>query len=471
MTPGLSEPAPHAPAGAIATLRALLARPAAADALVWAVVPAPLAAPERLIQLADGTALAAHAAAFLPGEARPALLGDGRNALNDGGGLAAVGLTHALRADGAGRLVSLAGGVRGIARRFDRRGDGPSPRLLGGAAFAPLRAPGPWSAFGDATFWVARWTYVIEDGRAWLAACVDGAALADARAPLEEELGGWLRGLDAAPTPTPGRVPHGIATVEAAEVVERRVQRALDVIDRGEAGKLVVATHARVTGLAGVTDLDVLARLAAKVPGVRFLYRVGGASFLGGTPERLVAVRGRLVSADALAGSAAPGRADELLASDKDRREHAMVVEHLVRGLAGAGVTVAPPAAPRLRVLPTVAHLHTPIAGTLAAPAHVLELAAALHPTPAVAGTPPAVAAAWLAAEEPIARGWYAGPVGWCTPDGDGELVVALRSGLLVDDGALCQAGAGIVAGSSPPREREEMALKLGVMLEALGAR
>ena len=452
MTPGLSE-ATHAPAEAIATLRGLLARPAATDALVWAAVPAPLAAPERLLELAGPTV---RAAAFLPA---------------DGGGLAAVGLTHALSADGPGRLVALAGGVRGIARRFDRRGDGPAPRLVGGAAFAPLPAPGPWAPFGDATFWVARWTYVIENNRAWLAACVDGGALADARESLEDELAGWLRGLDASPTTTPGAPPRGVATIEAAEVIERRVERALAVIGRGEAGKLVVATHARVSGLAGVSDLDVLGRIAPKAPGVRFLFRAGGASFLGGTPERLVAVRGRVVSADALAGSTAPARAAELLASDKDRREHAMVVDHLVRGLAAAGVTVAPAAAPTLRVLPTVAHLHTPISGTLTSPAHVLELAAALHPTPAVAGTPPAVAAAWLALEEPLARGWYAGPVGWCTPEGDGELVVALRSGLLADGGALCQAGAGIVAGSSPPREREEMAMKLGVMLEALGAR
>ena len=452
MTPGLSE-ATHAPAEAIATLRGLLARPAATDALVWAAVPAPLAAPERLLELAGPTV---RAAAFLPA---------------DGGGLAAVGLTHALSADGPGRLVALAGGVRGIARRFDRRGDGPAPRLVGGAAFAPLPAPGPWAPFGDATFWVARWTYVIENNRAWLAACVDGGALADARESLEDELAGWLRGLDASPTTTPGAPPRGVATIEAAEVIERRVERALAVIGRGEAGKLVVATHARVSGLAGVSDLDVLGRIAPKAPGVRFLFRAGGASFLGGTPERLVAVRGRVVSADALAGSTAPARAAELLASDKDRRE----LEHVGRRRER----------PRDRRV-QVRHRrqdaqgrgrgggHGDAGGREAADQVVDDhrvLAAALHPTPAVAGTPPAVAAAWLALEEPLARGWYAGPVGWCTPEGDGELVVALRSGLLADGGALCQAGAGIVAGSSPPREREEMAMKLGVMLEALGAR
>jgi isochorismate synthase EntC len=128
------------------------------------------------------------------------------------------------------------------------------------------------------------------------------------------------------------------------------------------------------------------------------------------------------------------------------------------------------PGTPEARVLRDVIHLATPIRGRLAADTHILELAAALHPTPAVGGVPRDRALAFIAGHEPP-RGWYAAPVGWFDRAGDGELAVALRSGVLRGATAHLFAGGGIVVGSDPEAELAETALKLRPMLAALGAR
>jgi isochorismate synthase EntC len=121
-----------------------------------------------------------------------------------------------------------------------------------------------------------------------------------------------------------------------------------------------------------------------------------------------------------------------------------------------------------VRALRHLLHLWTPIVGTLRERRHVLELAAALHPTPAVGGVPARFAGEWIAARE-IARGWYAGPVGWFDLDGNGDLAIALRCGLVAANRARLWAGGGIVAGSDPDGELAETDIKLRAMLGALG--
>jgi len=158
----------------------------------------------------------------------------------------------------------------------------------------------------------------------------------------------------------------------------------------------------------------------------------------------------------------------ELRASHKERREHDLVV-HAIRDALADWAEVDAPDAPDLRVLRHVVHLHTPFRARLHAPRHVLELAARLHPTPAVGGTPRELAVDWIRTREPVARGWYAAPVGWFDLDGNGELAVAIRSGVLVGNRAHLWAGGGIVAGSDPDRELAETEIKLRAMLGALG--
>ena len=124
---------------------------------------------------------------------------------------------------------------------------------------------------------------------------------------------------------------------------------------------------------------------------------------------------------------------------------------------------------PSVRELKDVLHLHTEIRGELAGDRHVLDLVEMLHPTPAVGGVPTAAAVEWIREHETHARGWYAAPVGWFDADGDGELMVALRSCVLAGDRAWLWAGAGIVADSDPIAELAETALKEQALLGALG--
>ncbi|MCB1034068.1 MAG: chorismate-binding protein, partial [Acidobacteria bacterium] len=177
------------------------------------------------------------------------------------------------------------------------------------------------------------------------------------------------------------------------------------------------------------------------------------------------------IETEALAGSIGSGdrQAARLLASHKDLGEHALVVEHLVERLRPFCDTLDWSTQPRIRELRNLLHLHTPIRGRLHRDTHILDLVAALHPTPAVAGVPAEAAVRWIAQRESTPRGWYAGPVGWFDAAGDGEFDVALRSCLLAGPTVWLFAGAGIMLDSDPEAEYQETALKQRSLLAALG--
>ena len=171
---------------------------------------------------------------------------------------------------------------------------------------------------------------------------------------------------------------------------------------------------------------------------------------------------------DALAGTAPVGpNAGQLLNSDKDRREHELVVEAITEVLHHNGLTPRRPRHPRLARHGQLVHLHTPITAALG-DQQPLALAAALHPTPAVAGLPRREAMAALRSLEPFERGYYAAPIGWIDSEGDTELRVAIRSGSLQGQRLELTAGAGLVPGSAVDRELAEVALKLGVLQQQL---
>jgi isochorismate synthase len=201
---------------------------------------------------------------------------------------------------------------------------------------------------------------------------------------------------------------------------------------------------------------------------------------MGATPERLVRTSGRSFETVAIAGSAPRGatrdedtaRAAALLASEKDREEHDVVVAMIRASLTPLTERLEVAAAPSILALRTVQHLVTPIRGLLrndAGPAGLLALAERLHPTPAVGGEPRDQALEMIAEHEGGERGGYAGPVGWLGSDGDGELMVALRCGIVAGQSATLFAGCGIVADSDPSAEWEESWLKLRALASALG--
>lgn len=240
-----------------------------------------------------------------------------------------------------------------------------------------------------------------------------------------------------------------------------------DLVDRAKAGiaageleKVVLARAVEAAAVAA--PWDVFLALCSVSAARHFFFRSSeGACFMGATPETLVRWRGARLEVDALAGSAPVGAAF----TDKERREHEVVVRDVLRAL--EGLPVQAPAGPSVMELPYVRHLHTPVRARVEPGFDFGALLARLFPTSAVAGAPRERALRFIAEHEGLARGWYAGAVGRLAP-GDADLAVALRC-LLVEDGkARVFAGAGIVAGSDAQAEWEETARKLTPALRAL---
>jgi menaquinone-specific isochorismate synthase len=383
--------------------------------------------------------------------------------------LVGVGVAHELRGRGDARWSEIVAGATHVGGTGAVR-----PRFVGGLAFVPGAADAaPWTGFGDAWFALPRWSYIREGSEAHLVLALDEqSARHDWHAELAAFRAAFAGGFQPRPQPPMTALDRGDTQAWRAQV-----KAITDAIARGEHAKIVAARSAIVSLAGEARAADLLAELDARHGEcVRVLVRPPGAgALIAATPERLVKLDGGAVQCDALAGShvrtdGAPGPdgAGALMASGKDRREHDLVVKAIASALGGLGADVRVPDAPVVRTLRHVLHLHTPITATLHSPRHVLELAAALHPTPAVGGTPTRIATRWIADHE-VPRGWYASPVGWFDLDGNGELAVAIRSGVLAGERAHLWAGAGIVAGSDPDRELAETELKLRAMLGALG--
>ena len=177
-----------------------------------------------------------------------------------------------------------------------------------------------------------------------------------------------------------------------------------------------------------------------------------------------------------MAGSVARGATDaedeqlarQLHASTKDAKEHRLVASFVVDALRPLAATVTA-RDPEVARFTNIQHLATTVDVRLREPsADVLTLAGALHPTPAVGGWPREAADRLIDELEGMERGWYAGAVGWIDGRGDGELAVALRCGLLWEDGARLYAGVGVMPDSDPARELEETELKFKALLTAL---
>ncbi len=394
--------------------------------------------------------------------------------------LAADGVAAEIEASGPERFRALAEQARSVADATwlaDELGEsGLRPAWLGGFGFLDDAPPiGPWRDFPAARFVLPAWLDVRDDDAAWAHRAVQvdpGAHAADvlARLALPREL----------PTAAAAATRGARLRSELDESdYLARIRLALDAVRRGEAEKLVVASELRCHAPGGLDLERVLASLRARHPGCRiFAVARGDVTFLGATPERLVAVRGGVVRADALAGTAPRGRdpaedralARALLESKKEQEEHAVVVRAVREALEPLCKTLELDEAPRLRRLHRIQHLHTRARGTLppGTSAPVLRVAQRLHPTPAVSGSPGDAALAWLCRNEGLDRGWYAGGVGWLDLAGEGELAVALRSAWVRGSEARLFAGGGIVADSDPEAELRETRLKLGMAQAAL---
>ena len=357
---------------------------------------------------------------------------------------------------------------------------GAGPVWTGGLAFASNGATAPhWSSFPPAMMVLPELSFSRFEDRTWLTVNVVVAGAEDRESAIAR-VRRRLACLVDEPLPMLDPHPTGATTIRSVappSAFEQAVAAAVTRIRAGEFDKVVLAREVTVEAPAAHSPAAVFGALRELFPSC-FCFCCGSpeAAFLGASPELLIRRRGAGAASVALAGStrrsADPAVDDhlgqQLLHSDKDRTEHEIVARRIERTLRPHSVWVEAAAEAELIKVANIQHLATPVRAQLAEPLSAIELAALLHPTPAVGGEPRGRALAAIGELERMDRGWYAGPVGWMDSAEDGEFCVALRSALLRDRVAHLYAGGGIVADSDPAAELAETEVKLGAMLPLL---
>jgi salicylate biosynthesis isochorismate synthase len=402
----------------------------------------------------------------------------------DGSAVAALGSVRTLERQGEDRFSQIASRWSSLAAgALADDPDGPPASGLiavGGFAFRPDGGGSPrWEGFAPASMVVPELSLARRSDRVAFTLNVEVApddTVEDLDARVAARLGELrsrrLPMLDPAPAGE-YRVLSPMPPAHYEEAVVRAVQR----IRAGELEKVVLArdveVHAPVDHDAGA----VFGLLREAFPSC-YVFAVGrgDATFVAASPELLVRREGQRASTVALAGSirrsADPAidvhLGEQLLQSEKDREENAIVMRRIARALRPHAVWVTAAPEPALVRVANIQHLGTPIRAQLAGPLGAIELAGILHPTPAVGGEPWPVAERLIPALEGLDRGWYAGPVGWTDAVGDGEFCVALRCALLRRRRAHLYSGCGIVRDSDAAAELAETEVKLEAVLPVL---
>jgi menaquinone-specific isochorismate synthase len=399
--------------------------------------------------------------------------------------LAALGVAAEVDSRGDDRFGDVATGCLGMAGEavVDEPAGlpaGAGPVWVGGFAFDPEGgSSSSWSSLAPGSMVLPELSLCRSGGESFLTlnAVVHPGDDAGQKA---DALVARLSGLRSDPLPLLD--PHLTSRVEIRSALppgdfERSVLAATERIDAGEMSKVVLAREVLVSAGAAHDPAALFGAMREQFSSC-FCFCCGTpeAAFIGASPELLVRRSGAGVSTVALAGSTRRSSdpavddhlGEQLLRSDKDRREHAIVAERIARTLRPHAVWVEATPEPEIVKVANIQHLATPVVAQLAEPRSAVELAGLLHPTPAVGGEPKEAAKAAIAELEQMDRGWYAGPVGWMDSTEDGEFCVALRSALLRDREAHLYAGVGIVAGSDPAAELAETEIKLGALLPLL---
>jgi isochorismate synthase len=396
--------------------------------------------------------------------------------------LAALGIAHEARSRGKRRFEDVAGeclrlNEGSILDEPSGLPAGAGPVWTGGFAFdADGASTTPWSSFEPASMALPEVSLCRQGDDVFVTVNVIVSPGDDA-GQVADRAQARLTGLR--PDGLPLLDPHLTGRPEIRSVLppgdfEGAVEAATGRIAAREMSKVVLAREVTVEAAAAHDPAAIFGALREQFPSCFCFCRgTPEAAFLGASPELLIRRSGAGASTVALAGSIRRSSdpavddhlGEQLLRSDKNRREQRIVAERIVRKLRPHAVWVEEAAEPEVVKVANIQHLATPILAQLAEPRSAVALAGLLHPTPAVGGEPEPAATRTIADLEGMDRGWYAGPVGWMDATEDGEFCVALRSALLRDREARLFAGVGVVAGSDPAAELEETEVKLQALL------
>ncbi len=350
-------------------------------------------------------------------------------------------------------------------------------RYFGGVRFAINETPDQdWQSFGTCRFVVPRYELLTSPAGSQLSFHFKPSEMRSGQVesllePMRDmsfEARAWS---DAFPPPlgrtdTPDRAGW-----------ERNIAKALEAFKQGDLEKIVLARKA-VFECAGELDpVTLMHRLKSATPDCfHFCYMpTSDVAFVGASPERLYRREECRIETEAVAGTRMRDAYPEedkrlgrvLLESEKDQREHAYVRDGIRDALQPLCDTFEMDESPSLLKLARGQHLYTAVRGTLRENMSDADIVAALHPTPAIGGTPTERALQRIAEWEPFDRGWYAAPVGWVSRDA-AEFAVAIRSGLVRPGRLSLFSGAGIVEGSTAENEWEEIELKIRDFIKVL---
>lgn len=392
-----------------------------------------------------------------------------------------LGLGVALECTGHGtdRFTTISAQWHNLIKNAVVMGSAP-PVALGGFRFdAACPASSMWLGFADGALVIPRLTiFQSSSGCCHIVAADHVPPGADAAVRLQSIFSVFESRTDEGMTPLEQEGRVSVFDPEEAKIQwHNLVHGAMNAISQGSAKKIVAARTIRATSTTPFTVPNIIRRLGAENPKAAiFAFGRRGVYFVGATPEILITASAGSFQTMALAGSAPRSEDSEqdallgqaLQDSAKDQLEHDFVVQAMLRALKPYCGKIVTDATPSLHKLRKVQHLVTHFSGDLLPHKSLLDAVARLHPTPAVGGVPTESALAFLRKHEGVDRGWYAGPVGWLDADGNGEFMVALRSGVIHRQNAVLFAGCGLVAGSDPVKEYQETQIKFSTMLDGL---
>lgn len=390
--------------------------------------------------------------------------------LRHGQGIVALGSAWSVRTDGPDRFAAASAAFQALAARADVDDEV-------GARASGLIALGSFSyadtSARSSTLMVPRALLGVDDGEAFLTVVGVGE---------EPEIPGSWR--DLFPS-APGSTSSGPAGAESEIALEidadhspqeyrALVQEAVAAIRAGQAEKVVLSERTTVRSAARLEPAVLLARLARAYPST-WVYHLE--DMIGASPEMLAQTEDDRVFSRVLAGSRSAADDGELAEIDrrafradaKELSEHAFAVDSVVDRLAGLAEDIIVSPEPFVLRLPGLEHLASDVSAQLREGVTSLDVAARLHPSAAVSGTPREEADEIIAQLEPHDRGGYASPVGWMDARGGGQWAIALRMAHLISDHTVqLQAGSGLVAASDPVSEHAEVLVKTRPMLRAL---
>ncbi len=414
---------------------------------------------------------------------------------DSGFSLAACGVACSLKATGEDRFQEISRQSRSLKKQHlaltDSSHSMAEPFLAGGYSFYDHNIEKSWSRFGAAHFFLPS-TALLKSGRQTLLTLTlraKGKTRQEILDEIEERLEKYHR--------TRKRIRKSTlsTTGETSDHSDRppfelqhredernrwghKVEKCRNLIGNNVFDKIVIARAVELHASQSVNTPCVMYHLRQTFPECyNFLIRLDSSpDFIGATPERLIALKKNRMNTEGLAGSISRGKSavedvalgNKLITNRKNRGEHQIVVKEICHKLRPYSERIEHPKKPVLKRLHNVQHLFTPISAVLQDGVTIHELAGALHPTPAVGGYPRNSSVPWIRTIEKLDRGWYAGPIGWFNPSGNGEFSVAIRSAHIDGYKARLYAGCGIVEDSEAETEWKESELKFRPILEAL---